>query len=315
MIVKSINLYIFIFLCLTNTVVEAACSVGSNESINLGQNSSFTVYNNSIAASNNVGLSCSGLLGLGILSGDQIIVTLKNSVNNLTLKNNDGSGDVIPYGIYADSTYQHQFLVNQAINYNSIGLLTLILGGKSFNIKFYVKTSPGANVRAGTYSDSLTFNWNYNICSLLGILDICVGVQKDNVDRTITVTAVIDKQCAINNAPDLNFGSYALVGQFNPITQNINLTCTKTEGYKVSFSDGNNRLANSWRRMTDGLGHYLQYNIYQTDGVTVWDTTNKLSASGTGLSQTIPYKAIINPSQTELPAATYTDQITVIVEY
>lgn len=315
MIVKSIKLYVFIFLCLTHTVVEAACSVGSNESINLGQNSSFTVYNNSIAASNNIGLNCSGLLGLGILSGDQIIVTLKSSINNLTLKNNDGSGDAIPYGIYADSAYQHQFIVNQAMDYNSIGLLTLVLGGKSFNIKFYVKTSPGANVRAGTYSDSLIFNWNYNICSLLGLLDICVGVQKDNVDRTITVTAVIDKQCAINNVPDLNFGSYALVGQFNPITQNINLTCTKTEGYKVSFSDGNNRLANSWRRMTDGQGHYLQYNIYQTDGVTVWDTTNKLSASGTGLSQTIPYKAIINPSQAELPAATYTDQITVIVEY
>lgn len=315
MIVKSIKLYIFIFLCLTHTVVEAACSVGSNESINLGQNSSFTVYNNSIAASNNIGLNCSGLLGVGILSGDQIIVTLKSSVNNLTLKNNDGSGDAIPYGIYADSAYQHQFIVGQPMNYNSIGLLSIILGGKSFNIKFYVKTSPGANVRAGTYSDSLTFNWNYNICSLLGLLDICVGVQKDNVDRTITVTAVIDKQCAINNAPDLSFGSYALVGQFNPITQNINLTCTKTEGYKVSFSDGNNRLANSWRRMTDGQGHYLQYNIYQTDGVTIWDTTNKLSASGTGLSQTIPYKAIINPSQAELPAATYTDQITVIVEY
>lgn len=313
-ITNPIKLSLLVFFCFSCQWVKAACSVADG-SLSFGQTSSFNIYNNSITTSNNVGLSCSGLLGLGILTGDKILVTLLGSANNLSLTNNDGSGDNIPYAIYADSGFENQFLLNQPMDYGRIGLLTIILGGRNFNITLYARTAPGANIRAGTYSDTLVFNWDYSICTGLGILNICLGRDQDNVTRTVTINLEVDKQCTINDAPDINFGNYALIGQFNPITQSVNLTCTKTEGYKISFSDGNNRLPNSWRRMTDGSGNFLEYNIYQTDGSNILDNNYKINGNGTGISQTVPYKAIINPSQTELPAGTYSDQIIMTVEY
>jgi len=310
----KLNILFIVVLCLVSGRVLAGCTV-SNGSVNLGTYGSFNLFNTPATANNLVGLNCTGLLGLGVLSGDQIIVTLTNSSNNLNLANTNNSTDKIPYIVYADSAYQYPFALNQPVNYANIGLLSIVLGGKSFTTRLYFRTTSGANISARNYSDTLTFNWNYNICTGIGLTSlICLGRETGNKNSTVTVTLIVTKQCAINNTPDTNFGSYSFVGQFSPITQSITLNCTKTEGYKVSLGDGNNKTGN-WRRMTDNQGNYLQYNLYQSDGTTLWDINNKYTGTGTGTSQNIPYKAIINPTQTEQPSGNYTDQIIVTLEY
>lgn len=182
------------------------------------------------------------------------------------------------------------------------------------DIPIYIKTTLGANVRAGTYTDVINISWDFFICRSAVLLGCLTWWSGKGELTPITVIAVVDKDCIINNAPDIDFGSKAMVGQFDAVTQSVNLSCTSTEGYKVWFTDGDNRQG-GWRRMADGGGNYLQYQIYQADGVTIWDSTNKLLGIGTGTSQPLIYKAKVNPNQAEVPSGSYIDNISVVVEY
>ena len=101
--------------------------------------------------------------------------------------------------------------------------------------------------------------WNYHICGL-GLIGLCIWWDGTNQPSTVTVTAVITKSCLINTANNVNFGSMALVGQFNPINQSITLTCTKSQSYSSYFTNGNNPIT-GWRRMLSGTSNFLQYQI------------------------------------------------------
>ncbi|WP_321148071.1 Csu type fimbrial protein, partial [Serratia marcescens] len=146
---------------------------------------------------------------------------------------------------------------------------------------------------------------NYHICGL-GLIGLCIWWDGTNQPSTVTVTAVITKSCLINTANNVNFGSMALVGQFNPINQSITLTCTKSQSYSSYFTNGNNPIT-GWRQMLSGTSNFLQYQIYLPNTSTVWSSTNAQSGTGTGLAQSIPFTAAVNPAQTEVPVGTYQD--------
>ncbi|WP_268602399.1 spore coat protein U domain-containing protein, partial [Escherichia coli] len=90
--------------------------------------------------------------------------------------------------------------------------------------------------------------------------------------------------------------------------------CTKTEGYNTYFTNGNNPVT-GWRRMKSGTSNFMQYQIYLPNTTTVWDSTNKQSGAGTGLAQSIPYKAAVNAAQTEVAVGSYQDTLSFVVEY
>lgn len=316
--IKKLYYALFIITLFFNSfAANATCTVLPASSINLntGNNPIYSsaVYNTPLTGSNiaTTALSCTGLT-IQVLAGQKVDVILQTAIRGL--KNTNGSGDTIPYQMYADKDYAYPFTSGQVLHFGSLKLLNIVLGSTTLKVPFYIKTNIGANIQAGTYTEQLTFSWDYDICS--GILGVCLlGRDKGTGSTVLTITANIDKTCALNQAADVNFGSYSMIGQFNPMTQTINLSCTKTEGYKVSFSDGNNRLAGSWRRMSDGAGHFIQYNLYQSNGTTVIDSNNKVTNIGTGLAQDNIYKAIINPTQAEVPAGDYTDTVSLLVEY
>ncbi|MFI8418178.1 Csu type fimbrial protein [Serratia sp. NPDC078593] len=289
----------------------ADCAV-SNGTVNMGTNSSFSVYNTPIRAQGTGGLSCSGL-GLTLLTQNTVSVNILSTSNNMFLANTDGSGDKIPYQIYPDANYQYPFSVGQTIDYSALNLISLIFVSSSISIPLYIQTTAGANVRAGTYTDTINLSWTYRICGI-GILGLCLAWTGNNVPGTVSLTAVVTKDCLIGNAPNVNFGSMAMVGQFNAITQSITLTCTKTEGYNTYFTHGNNPVS-GWRQMKSGTANFLQYQIYLPNSTTVWDSNNKQSGAGTGLSQSISYKAAVNTAQSERPIGTYQDNVSFVVEY
>nr|CBX70102.1 hypothetical protein YEW_GF26430 [Yersinia enterocolitica W22703] len=118
-------------------------------------------------------------------------------------------------------------------------------------------------------------------------------MQRNGTDiSSVTVTLVVSKDCAINSASDVNFGSFALVGQFNPISQNITLTCTKGTTFNTYVTPGDNPVTN-WRQMklnSTTVTNYLQYQLYQgTSGTTLWDASSMQSGSGTGAAQLVPF--------------------------
>ncbi|MCS3408959.1 spore coat protein U domain-containing protein [Serratia sp. AKBS12] len=289
----------------------ADCAV-SNGMVNIGSNSSFAVYNTALRAQGTGGLNCSGL-GLTLLTQNTVSVKILSTTNTMFLANTDGSGDKIPYRIYPDANYQYPYVVGQTIDYSSLNLLSLIFVSSSMTMPLYIQTTAGANVRAGTYSDTINLSWTYRICGL-GLLGICLAWTGTDVPGTVSVTAVVTKDCLIGSAPNVNFGNMALVGQFNAVTQSITLTCTKTEGYNTYFTNGNNQLG-GWRQMKNGTANFLQYQIYLPNSTTVWDSNNKQSGAGTGLSQSISYKAAVNAAQSERPVGDYQDNVSFVVEY
>ncbi|WP_275896905.1 Csu type fimbrial protein, partial [Klebsiella pneumoniae] len=46
-------------------------------------------------------------------------------------------------------------------DYSSLNLLSLILISSNVNFPLYIKTTAGANVRSGTYTDTINLIWNY----------------------------------------------------------------------------------------------------------------------------------------------------------
>ncbi|WP_273876705.1 spore coat protein U domain-containing protein [Serratia marcescens] len=47
----------------------------------------------------------------------------------------------------------------------------------------------------------------------------------------------------------------------------------------------------------------------------MWSSTNAQSGTGTGLAQSIPFTAAVNPAQTEVPVGTYQDNVSYVVTY
>ncbi|WP_162959700.1 spore coat protein U domain-containing protein, partial [Pseudomonas aeruginosa] len=54
---------------------------------------------------------------------------------------------------------------------------------------------------------------------------------------------------------------------------------------------------------------------YKPGDSTVWTTSNTQAGTGSGAAQNVPYRAIVNPAQGNVPAGTYSDTVRVILTY
>lgn len=288
----------------------ADCAV-NNGNINLGTHSSFTINSaTSISAQGTGGLNCSGI-AVNLLTTNQLSVTIGTTTNNMQLKNS-GNNDTIPYLIYPDQNYQHPYTTGQTINYNQLNLLDLIFTSSNISVPLYVRTQANQNVSAGTYTDIINLRWTYRVCYLGAV--VCFGSWTgSNVPNSVTVTAIISKDCALTQPPNVNFNSVALVGQFNPVTQSITLRCSKGSLVQTYFSAGSNPTTN-WKQMASG-NNFLQYQIYRDDGSTLWDTNNRKTDITTGNNQSLTYVAKVNANQAAKPAGNYQDTVSFTVEY
>ena len=108
------------------------------------------------------------------------------------------------------------------------------------------------------------------------------------------------KDCFIDSAPDLSFGSAALVSAFTAVNQNIiGVRCTLNATYTIGFDNGNN-FSGGWRRMLSGT-NAIQYNLYKPGDSTVWTTSNTQAGTGSGAAQNVPYRAIDQPGTGQRP--------------
>ncbi|PLR41532.1 spore coat protein [Chimaeribacter californicus] len=304
--------WLLLGLMLLSGGAQAECAIG-NGSVNLGTQSSFTAYTTQFRVQGTGGLSCSGVT-LNLLTNNTVRGTIQSTTNAMRLANTDGSGDTIPYLIYPDANYQYAFSTGQTMDYGSLGLLQALFQSTNVVVPIYIRTTAGANVRSGTYTDVINISWTYSVC-VVGLVGACLNAWTGTGVAAVTVTAIITKDCAINSTPNVNLGSMALVSQFSAVTQSVTLTCTKTEGYKTYFTNGNN-YGSPWRRMRNGTtSNYIQYQIYQANGTTVWDSNSKLTGIGSGLSQSLSYVVRVNTAQLAQPAGSYNDTVSLVLEY
>lgn len=270
-----------------------------------------------ITGSGTFAFNC-GSVVLSVLGTPSLKATLQPSVSGLTLKN--GSGNSIGYQIYSNAGTSTPYTGGAVvINLSGATLLGLLNGGGGGSLPIYIATTPGANVPAGTYTDTVQVTWEpRNICEgLLGVGGICLGVNNNtNVVRTLTISLLVSNDCTIN-APPVNFGSAPLVGGFSTVSQSISLVCSKGMTYTVGLSAGSNP-ANGRRRMASGANR-LEYDLFKVDN-TVWGSAGSARANGPGIAdgvsqQTIGYTARIYPDQATPPVGTYTDSVIVDVSF
>ncbi|WP_434986135.1 Csu type fimbrial protein [Vreelandella zhaodongensis] len=300
-----------------------ACTISPSTSANFGSVSSFAIASTpqNTSAQPHAGAVCQGsVLGLAVVS-DQWIRATVTSANQGELVN-AASGDAIPFRIFALASEDEEIFLNTTYNYFNPVLIDLLglIGGQSVDIPMEFRTQATANVAAGTYTDTLTVNWDWRICNL-GAL-VCLSYRTGSGTNTITINLTVTPDCAIQ-APDLDFGSAPLVAGFDPVTQTIDITCTKGSDYSVGLSDGQQPAA-SLRRMEND-GHYLEYQLYKgPTGNERWGNagSERRPSSGADInpgtpsgvtSQGFTYRGMILPGQNTPPAGTYTDMIVVDV--
>ncbi|MBH3341747.1 spore coat U domain-containing protein [Pseudomonas mendocina] len=307
---------------LASTTAHACNTYGA--SVNLGTTNSLSLRTNPQFAAAGAGLSCPGVLQL--LTAAYVRVTLQNA-GSLVLR--DGQGNQIPFQVYQDSGYNQALVAGQPQQLGAINLLAL--GGSSSAIGLYFRTNPGPNVPAGTYTATVTLRWDWAICTI-GLINLCNWSRSPGVTQscpllictaptnwgtgslaTLTITLVVSKACRIDTLPNVDFGAQALISQFSTQQRTFAVTCTATEGYTLTFDNGQNYQA-PWRRLRSG-SNYIRYNLYHNASSLIWNPASPLTASGTGNSQTFTYQAILDPGQPNAPVGVYTDNVLLIINY
>lgn len=319
----AISILLILVMGLIAPTAQADSCTFTAGTVTLPPSSSVAANTTAVNAQGNTAMACSGL-GVSLLSSYSLSATIVSTTNNLMLKN--AAGDLIPYSIYRTGSFSPALGINGILDYSGGNLLVVGLAGISASLPIYIRTgNNGAinvNISAGTYTDVIHLAWNYNICKVAA-LGACIGGYWTGTGTgtdisTVTVTLVVSKNCAINSAQDVNFGSFALVGQFNPISQTITLTCTKGSTFNTYVTTGDNPVTN-WQQMkltSSTATDYLQYQLYQgASGSTLWNATSMLPGTGTGTQQQVPFHAVINPNQNQRTPGSYQDNVSLVLVY
>ncbi|MCA8089370.1 spore coat U domain-containing protein [Burkholderia anthina] len=295
---------------------HADCAAASPLPAAFGPVTSFDVRNQAQStSSSNSGVTCGGALAAFLVIGNHIYGTISSATGGKMV---GPTGDTIPYTLYADKNYTTQLNPGTQYDWASTQFLSFLGlgGGSSAPLPLYLRTTIGSNVAAGTYTDMLTINWSWHVCSGIGVI-VCLGWSNGSTIVTVPVTLTVSNDCMIN-APNVSFGAAPTVASFAPVNGSLSLTCTKGMVYTVGLSPGNNAAANGRRQMASGANR-LQYDLYSAGGSTVWgQATNRVSSPGAADGQSVqafPYVARIYTDQPTPPVGTYTDSVIVDVRY
>lgn len=171
-------------------------------------------------------------------------------------------------------------------------------------------------------SRHLTMKWMIASLCLCGV-NVAMAATATN---TFTVSSTISAACSTPTVGNLAFGTYNPLGGSNATaTADITITCTNTTAItSVTLSAGGSGSINS-RQMskTGATSNKLNYNLYTSSANTsIWgdgtsgNVTNNVSGSaGTGSAQTLTIYGTIAASQTSAVPGSYTDTITVTINY
>jgi spore coat protein U-like protein len=139
------------------------------------------------------------------------------------------------------------------------------------------------------------------------------------------VTATVSDSCSVT-ANDLDFGAYDPIGvnvsADLPGSTTVSATCTAETAYTVTLSAGASGTTVQ-RYMDNGTDH-MNYNLYTDAGhADVWQDTDTSGTpgvdydygTGDGTEQSYTVYGLVPMGQTGLSAGSYTDTITVSVNY
>jgi spore coat protein U-like protein len=137
----------------------------------------------------------------------------------------------------------------------------------------------------------------------------------------LSVSATVINNCTINTSP-AEFGSYMYDYDGNNATGTIDALCSASSSATITLGQGANAAPGSTdaspsRRLSNGTGGFLNYNLYQDSSATlIWGNTSGtgvvINDSGTGVTKTVYGKI---PSGQNVPAGSYTDTVVATITF
>ena len=136
---------------------------------------------------------------------------------------------------------------------------------------------------------------------------------------TFNVQIIIDAECLINSATDLDFGTTGVIAAPIDAASEIAVQCTTGTPYNIGLNAGIGSGATVDTRLMTGPGAAtVAYSLYSDAGRSVvWGETvgtNTVASTGTGADQVFPVYGRV-PAQGTPATGTYTDTVTVTVTY
>ena len=196
----------------------------------------------------------------------------------------------------------------------------------SVNIKVPARTGSLIAYPQGTYTASVRLYWDMDLLGL-SCGDLLGGW--DSGDTLLTANFVVPSLCQLNSTSTVDFGNINDIGTTKrdyTAQGAVNSTCNYGTPYSIYLGDGNNRIAGSFRRMTNSNNEFIPYQLYKDSNYsTVWDATGGVtsvggaggvSKTGTGSAQTTTVYGKI-PQGTAIASrpGVYSDSVVVTVTY
>lgn len=309
--------FVLMFLLLAggcSGTARAACEV-SSATLSGGAASTYDVREARVPTfAGTAGFTCNGSV-VSLVAGNSIRATAL-SANGFRLVS---GGRSIRYRLSADREGSFPLSDGTGVEYYDPALLRLlgILSSDRYTPPIYAALVEAPNLPPGTYGDTVTIAWSWQVCRGIGVGGLCVLMETGSGSSTVTITLTVTKDCRVT-APDLVFGAAPLASEFAPVRQSVAVDCSPGTSFAVAFTGGTSGASRPWRAMIGPRGARLEYNIFRPDG-TVWDEASPL-AGGTGTGNLVPgqlqsYLARINPAQADPLAGTYTDTVSVVVTF
>ena len=166
---------------------------------------------------------------------------------------------------------------------------------------------------------------------LISNVGLTVPAYSNTITEKMNVSADINASCIMSNT-NLNFGEYNAIGinATQDLTANATITTTCTSGTTayVTMDNGlhstrEQRIVGKSIRFTDsrhmsnaGSDSKLQYELYTNeDNTTVWHSNYAQYIDGSGASEDLPVYAKVFKNQLDAAAGSYTDTITITINY
>lgn len=160
--------------------------------------------------------------------------------------------------------------------------------------------------------------------AVVGLAVASTGAQAGTDTGTMSVTATISASCTIATQ-NINFGSLTSTNAGNvDVPADATVTCASNSPFNVGINYGLNAGATFQRKLASGA-NTLNYSVY-VDGygvneygqVSTYGTANNYNSAATinvsPATNTVPIFARL-PAQSTPPSGTYTDTLTVTVNY
>ena len=150
-------------------------------------------------------------------------------------------------------------------------------------------------------------------------LAFAMGSHATQIQQNLNATVSVSNACSIVSVSDATWS--AIDGNFqsnaNSSSGGVTVLCTDNTPYSIGLNNGQN--FSTSRRMTDGSGDYISYNVYQDSGYSVaWGdigSGSELTGTGNGANQASTVYAQIPSGQSPVPAGSYSDVIVVTLNF